>query len=148
MIGNFMKKLQAPKDLSHGRPGIKKVSNGTFYIYKLDNSISSTPTNTPSRSTEPAGRAPIDHQSSKLGYNHQAIAAHLQEIAEKEMKAAIVDEKHVLYGSENSPIKNPEVIAAWGRAKEAQKRLEAHREYMERVRKARENLSDKKSITK
>lgn len=134
MIGNFLKKLQSPaRDLSLSHPGIKKVGNGGLYIYKLDNGTPSVPSN---------------RRSDGLPYNHEAIAKHKQEIAEREIKKAVDDEKQVLYGSDKSPIKNASVIAAWDKANEAQRRLEEHREYMERVRQSRNNISDKKSITK
>ena len=61
---------------------------------------------------------------------------------------AVRDEKRVLYGSEQSPIKDPSVIAAWDKANEAQQRLEEHREYMELVRNSRKTISDKKTKTK
>ena len=125
MIGNFLKKMQTPsRDLSEGRPGIKKVGSNGLYIYKLDNGIPSRPS----------------------GAKRDVITNYQQ--LDKEADEAVRNEKHVLYGSEQSPIRNPSVVAAWDRANEAQKRLEDHREYMERVRKTRKNISDKKSITK
>ena len=138
MIGDFLKKFQSSKDLSQGRPGIKKTGNGMFYVYKLDNG-------TPSR---PSDRPLPPQQSTGREYNHVAIAKHKQEMAQKKIEKAVEDEKQVLYGSDESPIKNPSVIAAWDKADAAQRRLKEHREYMERVRQGRKNISDEKSITK
>lgn len=133
MIGNFLKKLQAPKDLSQNRPGIKKVGNGMFYVYKLDNGMSSSPSSP-------------KHRPSGLPYNYEAIDK-LQQL-DGDANKAVKDEKHTLYGSDKSPIKDPSVMAAWDKANEAQKRLEKHREYMEQVRKSRKNVAEKKSNTK
>lgn len=134
MIGNFLKKLQAPsKDLSSNRPGIKKVGSGGLFIYKLDNGTPSAPSN---------------RRSDGLPYNHEAIAKHKREQADKQISKAEENEKQILYGSDKSPIKNASVIDAWDRANEAQRRLEEHREYMNEIRKSRKSLSDKKSLTK
>ena len=132
MIGNFLKKLQTPsQDLSKGRSGIKKVGNGLLYVYKLDNGVSSSPSN---------------HRNSALPYNYEAIDK-LQQL-DSDADKAVRDEKHTLYGSNKSPIKNASVMAAWERANEAKKRLDEHREYMEQVRKSRKNVAEKKSSTK
>jgi len=131
MIGNFLKKLQAPKDISQDRPGISKVGNGLFYVYKLDNGVSSSPSN---------------HRRSALPYNYEAIDK-LQQL-DGDADKAVRDEKHTLYGSNKSPIKNASVMAAWERADEAKKRLDEHREYMEQVRKSRKSVAEKKSSTK
>jgi hypothetical protein len=135
MIGNFLKKLQKPsKDLSLNNPGIKKVGSG-LYIYKLNNNLSSMSI----ESDEPRGSLP---------YNHEAIAAHKREMADKEINKAVSDEKQMLYGSEKSPIRNASVVAAWDKANEAERRLQEHREYMNQVRHSRKNISSKKSLTK
>lgn len=132
MIGNFLKKLQTPsQDISKGRSGIKKVGNGSLYVYKLDNGVSSSPSN---------------HRNSGLPYNYEAIDK-LQQL-DGDADKAVKDEKHTLYGSDKSPIKNASVMAAWKRADEAKKRLDEHREYMEQVRKSRNNVAEKKSNTK
>ena len=134
MIGNFLKKLQTPsRDLSASRPGIRKVGSGGLFIYKLDNGTPSAPSN---------------QRSDGLPYNHEAIAKHKREQADKQINKAVSDERQILYGSDKSPIKNASVIAAWDRANEAQRRLEEHREYMNEVRNSRKNISDKKSLTK
>ena len=134
MIGNFLKKLQTPsRDLSTSHPGIKKVGSGGLFIYKLDNGTPSAPSN---------------RRSDGLPYNHEAIAKHKREQADKQINKAVSDERQVLYGSDKSPIKNASVIAAWDKANEAQRRLEEHREYMNEVRNSRKNISDKKSLTK
>ena len=61
---------------------------------------------------------------------------------EEPVKHAKKNEKQVMYGN-GSPLQDQEVIAAWDRYHEAQKRLEDHRAYMERVRKSRKQIEHK-----
>jgi hypothetical protein len=89
-----------------------------------------------------------DEPRGNLPYNHEAIAAHKREMADKEINKAVSDEKQMLYGSEKSPIRNASVVAAWDKANEAERRLQEHREYMNQVRHSRKNISSKKSLTK
>jgi hypothetical protein len=58
----------------------------------------------------------------------------------------VVDEKQVVYGTD-SPLRDDAVTAAWEHAREAERRLQEHREYMRKVRDARKNVSDAKRVS-
>lgn len=136
MIGNFLKKLKKPsEDISLNNPGIRKVGSGRLYVYKLNNNRSSP-------------HSEKNTSSSGIPYDHAAIAALKREQADKQISKAVSDERQALYGSDKSPIKNAAVMAAWDKADEAERRLQEHREYMNKVRSNRKNISSKKSLTK
>ena len=59
---------------------------------------------------------------------------------------AVKQEIATLYG-EGSPLQDQEVVSAWSEYEQAKKRLEDHREYMEKVRKARKNVEQSKRAT-
>ena len=66
--------------------------------------------------------------------------------ADEHSTSAHNNERDVIYGDE-SPLKDTAVLAAWDRAEQAKQRLEAHRAYMERVRKARVDIEQSKRIS-
>lgn len=152
MIGNFINRLGNSKDISRHNPGVTRVGNGPFYMYKLNSR----------NSTSAKNNTPVEKTPPKLEYDLVAIENALREQAEradaipernvinahkKSMETAQVmedAEKQTLYVDDDSPLKNPSVKAAWDRAREAEKRLEAHRDYMERVRKSRMRVSEAK----
>ena len=57
-------------------------------------------------------------------------------VSEEAGTEADVHEKDVLYGKD-SPLRDDAVVDAWANAREAQKRLDDHRVYMDKVLKAR-----------
>lgn len=59
---------------------------------------------------------------------------------------AVKQEIATLYG-EGSPLQDQEVVSAWSEYEQAKKRLEDHREYMEKVRKSRKNVEQSKRAT-
>ena len=60
--------------------------------------------------------------------------------------APVVNEKQVVYGVD-SPLRDDAVTAAWEHAREAEKRLQEHRDYMRKVRDVRKNVSDAKRVS-
>jgi hypothetical protein len=160
MIGNLLERLNTSSiDYSINNPGIKK-SGKRLYVYKLDNGVPSSPAEvTPSRSSSTLKSMPASevkkiiakHEASRRLHAEKSrnqAAVNVYHKSDELAAEAVRDEKRVLYGSEQSPIKDPAVIAAWDKANEAQQRLEEHREYMELVRSSRKTISDKKTKTK
>ena len=60
--------------------------------------------------------------------------------------ATVVNEKQVVYGV-GSPLRDDAVTAAWEHAREAERQLQEHREYMRKVRDARKNVSNAKRVS-
>lgn len=138
-------KNSQPNDISKTNSGISKVSHGPFYFYKLNNNkvenelkvestndvqlqdvikqIESHPDNDP---VEPV--VSVNQQT-----NEEAV------VVEK-------SEKDLLYGNE-SPLRDDAVAAAWERANLAQKKLDEHRVYMDKLRKTRIQKSQAKTLT-
>lgn len=144
LIRGFLNKLKTTSDT---HPGLKRsyVGDSGLFFYKLPGNQQAAP-NRVEVSTE---------QGTK--YDPQAIAAAIkwQQSQSKDVinkheqtketgHAADVNERDTLYGKD-SPLQNDEVIQAWREADEAQKRLEEHRAYMERVRKARKKVEHSKT---
>lgn len=136
-------------DLSESHSNITKVGN-MFYYYKLK----------PDRAAEPTKT--VTHS----GYDHEAIAAALaqQNASHPDNKplqskidstpetaepgsVAEMNDKQIMYGDDGSPLQDGAVAAAWDRAEQAKRRLEEHREYMERVRKSRKTVEQSKRTT-
>ena len=138
MIGNLLKKWSSPsRDMSRSIPGVKKISTGRVFMYKLDNGIPSMP-------AEEVLRAHAAHQQSIIDRGKVNSLHESDESAAEEVRNG----KKILYGSESSPIKDPAVMAAWDEATAARERLEAHRDYMEKVRKNRKTIAGKKTGTR
>ena len=96
---------------------------------------------------------PSEIETARIAIAAQKQSAHpdntpVQDVIDKNpqteelVKRAKKNEKQVMYGN-GSPLQDQEVIAAWDRYHEAQKRLEDHRAYMERVRKSRKQIEHK-----
>lgn len=152
MIGNLINSLGNSKDISRNNPGVKRISSGPFYVYKLNQ-----------RSSKINRSSSIDGQSKYSSeYDLEAIKQALEEQSKNvdvaperdvinahnkgdgSINAMKQAERQVLYVDDDSPLKNPSVKAAWDKSREADKRLEQHRDYMERVRKARMRVSNSK----
>lgn len=146
MISRWIDSIKPTEDLSQTNPGISKVSNGLFYMYKLNKNID----NNQSIVVQPTiVQAIDDNDTSDLIHvdvvlERNIIDAHPKSAEPAE--SAAKQEKDLLYDTDQSPLKDPSVIAAWDRVKQAEYRLEKHREYMEQVRKARTRLSNAKQI--
>jgi hypothetical protein len=154
--GIWDKVKSSQNDLSGNHSNLSKVSVGPFYYYKLNRDKPPPP---------PTRTAPVT--KAEYEYDHVAIAHALAEQTAKhpdvnkdqqddridvnpELEelghAAENNTKHALYG-DGAPMRDDAVIAAWERADKAKKRLQQHREYMERVRKSRNQVADSKMIT-
>lgn len=116
-------------DLSKSHTNITKVGN-MFYYYKLKpdgtkgQPITSHPDNKPLQS-----KIDSTPETTEPG------------------SVAEMNDKHIIYSDADSPLQDGAVSAAWDRAEAAKRRLEEHREYMERVRKSRKTIEQSKRTT-
>ena len=128
-------KLKDQPDLTEQHPGISKMHlSDNFYMYRLSRDENNVQLDTP----EPA----VDHPDVVVIENKIDATPKSEELAEQ----AVRNEKQVLYG-DDSPLRDDAVSAAWERAKQAEARLEKHREYMEQVRVSRKQVEQAKSVT-
>lgn len=106
----------------------------SFYMYRLSRDEDKVQSNTPEQI--------IDHPDVVVIESKIDATPKSEELAEQ----AVRNEKQVLYG-DDSPLRDDAVSAAWERAKQAEARLEKHREYMEQVRVSRKQVEQTKSVT-
>ena len=137
------------KDLSKTHSNITKVGN-MFYYYKLKpdtNAAGTIQTNNAHEYDHVAIANALEYQNGKHPDNqklHNKISNTPQ--TEEQAHIATQNEKRVVYG-DGSPLQNDSVVSAWERADIAKKRLDEHRAYMERVRKARKTIEQSKTST-
>jgi len=132
---SLINSLSEPSHVTHA--GLKRVDAGPFYYYKLSA--------TTSDKTDPVN--PINSVKHKLMTEDEketarlALAKHYnQPVDETPMHVLKQNEKRVLYGDQ-SPIKDEAVVLAWERANAAEARLRRHREFMNKVKRSREDIS-------
>ena len=125
------------QDISEKHDGISRQDVGPFYFYRLNQN------KTTHTETQPAVQVVQVEQHPDTVPVIKVIdtTPKSDEVSEVSVKA----EKQAVYG-EDSPLRDDAVSAAWDRVNEAEKRLEAHRKYMERVRKARKNIEQSKRV--
>lgn len=147
LIDGYKNSSKKP-DMSKTHQGINRVNLGSFYYYKLK----------PKQIAEP--EPPPEHE-----YDLEAIAEALEYQNQKHpdnepledkinttpettepAKVAEVNDKQTIYG-EASPLQDESVLAAWKRAEQAKRRLDEHRDYMERVRKSKKTIEQSKLTT-
>jgi len=129
-------------DISKKHDGIARQNVGPFYFYRLKQ---------PTRVTKPAPD-PVEQlvEPIVIVKEHPDIPP-VQDVIDNNLKSkeisevAVKNEKVVVYG-DDSPLRDDAVSAAWERVNTAEKRLEDHRKYMERVRKSRKNVEQAKTI--
>lgn len=134
IIKSFMKSLADSEDLSKKYEGVqkKKIGGSNLYIWKLTpkSGTTSSPTGTdkPSLlvdSVNHADAVPIEDNT--ISRNQTTDEAGYK--AQRNSRSLIYDE--------GSPLEDAGVADAWRKAHEAEERLAAHREYMERLRVSR-----------
>lgn len=137
-------------DLSKSHSNITKVGN-MFYYYKLkpDNHVNTRVASNQSihEYDQAAIAEALEYQNSKHPDNEplqNKIASTPQ--TDEQAHIATQNEKKIVYG-DDSPLQDDSVIDAWERANQAKKRLDDHRAYMERVRKARKTIEQSKTTT-
>lgn len=146
IIRGLWDSIRNQPDMTDKYDGIRKqYITSNLYVYKL----------------KPKSK-PAEVTSTQSNYDTEAIAEALKwqngqhpdntpitnKTSKPESKSidsiASVNEKQTLYGK-SSPLQDEAVLAAWERAREAEKRLELHRQYMERVRQSRKNVEQSKT---
>ena len=127
-------------DISKKHDGIAKQNVGPFYFYRLKQ---------PTRVTKPDSVEQLV-EPIVIVKDHPDVPP-VQDVIDNNLKSeeisevAVKNEKTVVYG-DDSPLRDDAVSAAWERVNAAEKRLEDHRKYMERVRKSRKNIEQAKTI--
>lgn len=134
IIKSFMKSLADSEDLSKKYEGVqkKKIGGSNLYIWKLTPKSGTTSslagTDKPSLlvdSVNHADAVPIEDNT--ISRNQTTDEAGYK--AQRNSRSLIYDE--------GSPLEDAGVADAWRKAHEAEERLAAHREYMERLRVSR-----------
>lgn len=122
-------------DLSASHSNITKVGN-MFYYYKLK----------PDQPTQTS--ASLEHQNT-LHPDNKPLQSKINSTPETTEPGYVAEmnDKQIIYGDDGSPLQNGAVAAAWERANAAKRRLEEHREYMERVRRSRKTIEQSKRTT-
>lgn len=126
-------------DISKKHDGIDRQNVGPFYFYRLSNKAKTV-------------KQPVEQlvEPVVVVKNHPDTVP-LQDKIDSTLKSdeisetAVDNEKKLVYG-DDSPLRDDAVSAAWERVHAAEKRLEEHRKYMERVRKSRKNIEQAKTI--
>ena len=116
-----------------------KLMPGIYYYKVVD----------PTRTKTVNQPAPVKHTGmtpSEIETARIAVAQHEAEIAAAKIKKpeqAERESRQLVYG-EKGVMQDPHVLEAWRAAEEAQKRLQEHREYMERVRESKTLIEQSK----
>lgn len=155
IISGLWKQLSTgSEDISKQYDGIeKRYITNNMYVYKLSKKQSMAVESQSIQSTVEVTQQPVE---SVVQPPVQVVAQHTDvvptpvktqldphvEVAD----TAVINEKQVLYG-DASPLRDDAVAAAWEHAREAERRLQQHREYMDKVRQARKNVSDAKRVS-
>ena len=148
-------------DLSKTNPGLAKrnLGDSPFFLYKL-NGNSSSRTSTAKEDADYVRRNAVRNVPGPIRVKEVIVERVLkypvnpdgtpyEPVISKNLKTdelghkAHINERDALYGKD-SPLRDDSVIEAWDEADAAQKRLDDHRQYMERVRKARKLKEDAK----
>lgn len=143
IINGLWKRVSSgSEDLTKRFDGIeKRYITDNMYVYKL------TPKT--NQSEQPVQETVVQTLPPEVANHPDVIAAPEAIELDPQQEAAdapVINEKQVVYG-EDSPLRDDAVTAAWEHAREAEKRLEEHREYMRKVRDARKNVSDAKRVS-
>lgn len=150
------------KDTSKQYEGVTKsqLGNTPFYVYKLKrrNNVSQpddvvTIEHIPmTESEKETARIAIAQQQAEIAASKHADNPPIKRVIDKYRESdeaaagAVSAEKRAVYGT-NSPLRDDGVIEAWKEAEAAQRRLEEHRSYMERVRQARKRVEQAKIVS-
>lgn len=130
------------EDLTKRFDGIeKRYITDNMYVYKLTPKASQSKQPVQQTVVQPLPPEVEKHPDVTITPEPIELDPH-QEAAD----APVVNEKQVVYGVD-SPLRDDAVTAAWEHAREAEKRLQEHRDYMRKVRDVRKNVSDAKRVS-
>lgn len=142
---NIIQKLLDYKSNStslNGRSLVRIKSDlipGTYY-YKQTKPIEDTQKEP---SVEFTPMTPQEIETARIAVAEQNARIAAKEKQTKEPEVAEKDDRELVYG-DGGVMEDPFVLEAWARAKEAQHRLEKHREYMKEVMKAKKQIESSK----
>lgn len=149
------------KDTSKQYEGVTKsqLGNTPFYVYKLKRQNVTQPDDVVSiehvpmtESEKETARIAIAQQQAEIAAKNHPDNPPIKRVIDKHRESdeaaagAVSAEKRAVYGA-NSPLRDDGVIEAWREAEAAQRRLEEHRSYMERVRQARKRVEHAKTVS-
>lgn len=143
IINGLWKRVSSgSEDLTKRFDGIeKRYITDNMYVYKLSPKVNQS--KQPDQPTVVQSLPPEVEKHPDVTITPEPIELDPhQEAAD----APVVNEKQVVYGVD-SPLRDDTVTAAWEHAREAEKRLQEHREYMRKVRDVRKNVSDAKRVS-
>lgn len=148
IISSLWESIKSTPDVSRQYDGLeKRYITNNLYVYKL--SKKRQPTEQPT-TVIPYDKVAIakalEYQNSKHPDNKPIDDVITNNETSASDSIATKNEKHIVYGDE-SPLKDEAVLSAWDKAYAAEKRLEEHRRYMERVRKARKTIEQSKTVS-
>lgn len=140
--------IKSRPDLSKNHSNLSRVGD-KFFFYKLKSNTEEPIVTAPEvvvLDTEPTQeQVRAINETHPDNQPHVNVIDNIEELDEHSVDAQRV-ERDVVYG-DDSPLRDDAVIAAWDRAEQAKERLEKHRRYMERVRKARVDIEQSKTIS-
>lgn len=160
LIRALLNSAKNKEDISKKYKGVEKVPVGDsrFFYYRLErtNNHSETP-------SEPGTKHVLMTEEEKdtariaVAQLNEQIAAHPDnkpigrvidkyQVLDEVSTDAVKDGRRVAYGN-TSPLRDDTVLEAWKEAEAAQRRLDDHRSYMERLRQARKRVADSKRVT-
>lgn len=144
IIRSLWDSIKSKEDLTAKHESLRKVHvTPNFYYYKLTpkrEAVAEEPHVIP---YDPVAIAEaLKYQNSKHPDNKPV--SEVIKTSDSFDDIARDNDRQVIYG-EDSPLKDVAVTAAWEQANEAQRRLDEHRKYMERVRQSRKSVEQSKT---
>lgn len=160
LIRALLNSAKNKEDISKKYKGVEKVPVGDsrFFYYRLErtNNQPGTPSSTGTKHTLMTGEEKETARIAVAQLNEQ-VAAHPDnkpiervidkyQVLDEVSTDAVKDGRRVAYGNA-SPLRDDTVLEAWKEAEAAQRRLDDHRSYMERLRQARKRVANSKRVT-
>ena len=142
LIRALLNSVKNKEDVSKKYKGVEKVSVGDspFFYYKLEKA------NGTSTETGPVVTKHVPVVESHPDVKPIARVIDKYQVLDEVSTDAVKDGRRVAYGN-NSPLRDDRVIEAWKEAEAAQRRLDEHRSYMERLRQNRKRIENSKRVT-
>jgi hypothetical protein len=146
LIRALLNSVKSKEDISKKYKGVEKipVGNSRFFYYKLERTDGNTKDSV-TDNTQPAVTHVPEVENHPDNKPIERVIDKYQ-VLDEVSTDAVKDGRRVAYGS-TSPLRDDKVIEAWKEAEAAQRRLDEHRSYMERLRQNRERVANSKRVT-
>lgn len=147
LIRALLNSVKNKEDVSKKYKGVEKVSVGDspFFYYKLEK-VNGTSTEKTKGTTSAVVTKHVPAVESHPDVKPIERVIDKYQVLDEVSTDAVKDGRRVAYGS-TSPLRDDRVIEAWKEAEAAQRRLDEHRSYMERLRQSRKRIENSKRVT-